>query len=797
MKAGNTIPSTHKQPHSQLCFRTSLAWLILAQASFAQSPEGALSYSNSQSTLEEIVVTAQKREQSINDVPMSITAINRDSLQARGIVDTGDLDKIVPGFTSTVSNTDTPVYTLRGIGLYDSGIASSPTVSVYVDQVPLPFPVMTNGAALDLERVEVLKGPQGILFGQNSTGGAINYIAAKPTETFAAGGDLSYERFGKIDVESFVSGPLSDTMQARFAIRSIEGGAWQVSATRPDSYLGDTRELMGRLLLDWDPTDRLKLAFDINGNLNQSDTQAGQLQKVVPLGPGNVDPALLLQPIVNGNDRTADWTPSFPSLENDNFQQIAIRADYDASDTIKLIDLISYDHQKVDHFFDNDATAAPDSQGEDFGFIDSFNEEIRIASDTTRLHWVAGANYEYDNASDTELFYKGPNSGSQPFPNIPPFVHIAGTTAQKIDTYAVFANVEYVLVDRLTVHGGLRYTYSDRHAHICQTGQDADNALGRVFTELQQVLAEAGVKTTPVIPLSINDCFALTPVPDLSPQITGSDVSLSESNVSWRGGIDYKLEGGTLLYANASRGFKSGVISNIVGSSTSEYVPAKQESVDAYEAGFKAPFFDQRVRLNASAFYYNYTDKQVRTREIDPVFGLLELIVNVPKSRIWGIDGDLEARPISGLTLSVSGTYLNSGVTSDFNTVNQEGVSGNFRGSPLPYTPKVTAVGDVQYEWLTNGGVKPFVGSSLTYRSSDSTSFYTATAPAPDFQLPSSAILDMRAGVGAKDDRWRVALFARNVTDKYYWTFVYNVNETIFRMAGRPLTYGVTLSVRL
>jgi iron complex outermembrane receptor protein len=146
---------------------------------YAQSQAVQPAASSSVSTLPEVVVTAQKREQSLNDVPMSIVAISNSTLQERGITDTGDLDKLVPGFTSAVSNTNTPVYTLRGIGLYDSGIASSPTVSVYVDQVPLPFPVMTTGAALDLERVEVLKGPQGILFGQNSTGGAINYTASQ------------------------------------------------------------------------------------------------------------------------------------------------------------------------------------------------------------------------------------------------------------------------------------------------------------------------------------------------------------------------------------------------------------------------------------------------------------------------------------------------------------------------------------------------------------------------------------------------------------------------------------------
>ena len=128
-----------------------------------------------------IIVTATKRNESINEVPMSITAQTGEQLLAAGVTSTDDLGKIVPGFTFTQSAYSTPVYSLRGIGFYNYDIASTPTVTVYQDEFPLPFSSMTRGAAFDLERVEVLKGPQGLLFGSNSTGGAVNYIAARPT----------------------------------------------------------------------------------------------------------------------------------------------------------------------------------------------------------------------------------------------------------------------------------------------------------------------------------------------------------------------------------------------------------------------------------------------------------------------------------------------------------------------------------------------------------------------------------------------------------------------------------------
>ncbi|HKQ81663.1 MAG TPA: TonB-dependent receptor plug domain-containing protein, partial [Steroidobacteraceae bacterium] len=189
------------------------------------------------------------------DVPLSITAASGEQLARRGITDTAQLAKVVPGFTYQESNYGTPVFTIRGVGFFDGSFGASPTVTTYVDQVPLSYSLLTRGATLDLERVEVLKGPQGTLFGQNSTGGAINYIAAKPTSDFAAGAGVSYGRFNAIDAEGFVSGPLSDTVRMRVALRSESADGWQKSLTRPGDHFGEKEFYNGRVLLDWTPTE--------------------------------------------------------------------------------------------------------------------------------------------------------------------------------------------------------------------------------------------------------------------------------------------------------------------------------------------------------------------------------------------------------------------------------------------------------------------------------------------------------------------------------------------------------------
>jgi outer membrane receptor protein involved in Fe transport len=170
----------------------------------------------------DIVVTARKKQESSNAVGMSINAITGDTLAQQGIMNTADLVKAVPGFNYTRSTYGTPVFTLRGIGFNETTLAAAPPVSVYVDEVPLPYSIMTQGVALDVQRVEVLKGPQGTLFGQNSTGGAINYIAAKPTKTLEAGADASFGRFDSFNGSAFLSGPLTDNLRGRIAVRRIE-----------------------------------------------------------------------------------------------------------------------------------------------------------------------------------------------------------------------------------------------------------------------------------------------------------------------------------------------------------------------------------------------------------------------------------------------------------------------------------------------------------------------------------------------------------------------------------------------
>jgi iron complex outermembrane recepter protein len=734
--------------------------------------------------LQEIVVTAQKREQSINKVGMSITALAGSDLTRRGVTSVADLAKVVPGFTYTPTPFNSPVYTIRGIGFYEATLSATPAVTVYTDEVPLPFAAMTKAAGLDLERVEVLKGPQGTLFGQNSTGGAINYIAAKPTDTLKAGIDASYGRFNAADVQAYLSGPLSDTLKARLAVRGIHEDDWQYSYTRHDSN-GHNSEFDGRLLLDWRPSDRATFLLNVNGWHDKGDTQAPQLIAITPQVPSGISPLLVNYPLAPHNDRAADWTPGFPH-RNDSFFQVSLRGDYELTDAVKLTSISAYQRYKTTSRNEYDATDLQIADTPAHGHINSFVQELRLSGNTPRLNWIVGANYERDRTYDFSQYNVADSSNSVVFPDIP-FAVATNFSGQNMKTLAGFANADYKLLDTLTIVGGVRYTDSKRDFAGCTSG---DANVAETFARLS-----AAFTGGPEPALAPGDCVTLETRTDPAHiaafgqpvLVTGK---LDQHNVSWRAGLNWQAASTMLLYANVSKGYKSGSYPTLSGGFSVQYAPVVQEAVMAYEAGFKASLADRHAQLNGAAFYYDYTNKQLRGKFVDPIFGVLEGLQNIPKSRIWGLEGQLITTPLSGLDLNVGATYLNTRIRR-FIGVSNTGITEDFAGNRFPFSPKYQANFDGQYKWAM-GTVEPFVGMGLVYNSSTNSSIGEEDLT----RIKAYTLVDARLGFGAPDDRWRVTGWVRNLFNTYYWTNALRGGDTTMRWAGEPRTFGVSLKYR-
>ncbi|MDE2462594.1 MAG: TonB-dependent receptor [Alphaproteobacteria bacterium] len=740
--------------------------------------------------IEVVIVTAEKRAENINRVPMSITAATADQLIDRGITQPRDLNKLVPGFSYADSYAGTPIYTLRGVGFSDISLGGRPTVSIYTDQAPIPFAIETRGVDLDLARVEVLKGPQGTLFGQNSTGGAINFIAAKPTDTFQAGIDASYGNFNSVAIGGFISGPLSDSLEGRIAVKHTQRDGWQKSYTHGGTTgAGDFTN--GRVILDWTPDTNFKAELNVNGYIDRSDTQAAQLIAITPAIPAAAPfvPGLLNYPLAPANARAADWDPGRNYARNNNFVQANLRLDYTLGNRMTITSLTSASHFNLDQLDDYDGMALSNLSQRTIGKIDSFYEELRLAGHIQhRGHFVAGATYAYDKVLETN--YDAVPQSTQAFIftgfGLPLFKTFRDIDNQRTNTTAVFASADYNLTQTINIYGGARYTSSNDRFNGC-SGDTGDGNAASVFGPFWNIFrGMLGLAPNPAIApggcVTANAAF-----------VPGMIYSrLNEDNVSRRAGLSWRPVDSTMLYANVSKGYKAGGFPDLGATSASQYLPAKQESLLAYEAGFKSTLADNTLQLNGAVFYYDYSDKQILGRYLDPILGPLLRLINVPKSQVRGAELEAQWAPIEGLNISAGASYIESEILDRFTNYNPNGVLTDFGGEAFPNTPRWQFVSDASYTFPVSDNLSGFVGGGLTYQSATNSQLGNLAL----LTVRAYSLVDLRAGFETEDGRWRVTLWGRNVGDTYYWTAANRDLDTTVRYAGMPATYGVTLSFR-
>ena len=755
-----------------------------AQSKDTVSTGGSLQHADA---IEEIVVTAQKREQRLSDVPMTITAVTGEQLARQGITSPNQLERVVPGFSVSQSTFGTPLYTLRGVGFIDSSIGSSPAVAIYMDQVPVPYSVEARGTVFDLERVEVLNGPQGTLFGQNSTGGAINFIAAKPTKELSGGASLDYGRFNEVNADGFVSGSLAPDLTFRLAGRTENRGDWQeeyapnTTPAQAGATLGARRFNEGRLLLDWNPADKLSFELNLNGWHDGSDTQARQFLAFSPATPkttfnaGVYSAFQSVVPVPN-DDRLAGFIPSQDYARDDYFYSSSLRSDYNLNDHVKFTSITAYSGYQENSVIDESATTFLDQQTQRHAQIHSFSEEARAAILLGAAQLTAGFNYEDDRTDDN---VGGPldttSAGIGPFR----YDALEEIDRQHAKTYAGFASLDYAITSRLSATLGGRYTKQDRGFEGC-TADSGDGTLAAAFAHAFHVPAQPG------------NCVTLAAAGStvLPPIITSK---LDQDNFSWKGGLNWKATESLLLYGNITKSYKSGSFPLVPGALATQYTPVTQESVLAYETGFKVDFDHRRIQLDGATFYYDYIDKQLQGYVNEPPFGKLPTLVNIPKSRIYGAELQGVIQPISGLRASAGVTYINSRVEQNpLNPQDPFGHVASFVGESFPETPQLTAVTDVEYRFSATSAYTAYVGGGTQSRSSTNAAFGAAAI----LKIEPYTLLDLRAGLEPANGPWSIEVWSRNVTNRYYTTNKIHEADAVIAYTGFPQTYGVTFRYR-
>ncbi|NKI16012.1 TonB-dependent receptor [Spongiibacter sp. KMU-166] len=738
--------------------------------------------------IEEVMVTAQKRSQSINDVPISISAFSGSKLDDLGVVDTRDLGNFIPGFTYSDSGYATPIYTLRGVGFNDATYNASSTVGLYVDEVNLPYAVMSKGASLDLERVEVLKGPQGILYGRNTTGGLINYIANKPGEAFEAEISGGYGRFDTRELEGFVSAPLSDTVGVRVAMRGIyTGEGYQYSLTRPDDRLGKKDKLSYRLGMDWLPEDTFSLRVVYEGWRDKSEPQAAQPIGVIAqnasAGEAALSPRIRNHPLVpvdSDDNRVADWSPEYDWQLNQGFDQISFRSRWDFSDSVALVSILSYGEVY------DDGTLLPQSGYSELNAEQELNAEITTIALESRLDgfiddaqdWMLGINISQDTGFESHKLFVDTNSAIYP---------ITGETAlgNRIDTfgdfvadqYALFGNYNWQFTPAWQLSVGARYTQDIRDFEGCS--KEPDDSEGAGLTPVFSVLAVSRGGE----PISQGECVTVDDNGDNSPYRG----TLDESNVSARVVLNWTPVDDTLVYASVSRGFKSGGFPVLSSSAKKQYEPVRQEELLAYEIGTKNSLWEKRIQLNGAIYYYDYSDKQLLTRLLDPVFGPLPVLKNAPSSEVYGAEIEFSVAPTEGLLLAVNGSYILTEIL-EFESTGFDGEPTDFAGNPFNFSPEkeVTVLAD--YSFPITDGLTMAVSVDYSYSSETNSTLDQD----PLFKHDDYGLWNARLRLEEFSGKWDVSVYGRNVTNEFSTVSIIQAGDGAARYAGAPRQYGVS-----
>lgn len=787
----------------------AISAISAAEVAHAQGAEQSRDDTVSQSSggVGEIIVTAQRREESVNKVPISITALSGEQLQDMNIRDVADLARVVPGFTEAKSAGGTPIYTIRGIGFNNESMSATSAVGVYVDEVAYAYPYMGTNVLFDMERVEVLKGPQGTLYGRNTTGGLVNFVPAKPRDTFEAGVSVQAGNFLSYDGTVYVTGPLADGLSARLALRvNGRGEEWQRSVTRDDE-LGKAAQQAGRAMLHWEPADSIRVTLSGSFWRDRSDTQAPQAILYRPQEAPFGNPLGFDSVITRKSSRDADWTPEGypnptpfangftrpPFRVSANFQAVSGRAEFDLDDSHQIISLTGFNHLDREQITDKAGLHLETAGRYAIGNINSFSQELRLTGQDGPATWLIGAYFGVDKVRDRGVGFDDDISiigllravaASVPSSYTPDqitngFAAYRAILSVNDKTFGIFGNLDLELSDQFKVILGARYTKEKQRFEGCSADFMGNSA------PIWNTALAAITGTN----LNVQTDGCLTYKDDFSGPTGLANIRLNEDNFSFKGTVNWTPQPGTLVYASFSRGYKAGAFPFSGANVEQQLMPAKQEEVLAYEIGTKLSLADRKLQLNMAGYYYDYRDKQLSARVFDPVFGTLQRLVNIPKSTVYGLEADLTGRVAQGLTFRLSGSYLHTKVK-NFTAFTLAGTPANFDGETFQLSPKWMGTASVDYETPVSDTLGAGFSIGVNYQSSSKGQLESD----PLLAINARALVDASVFLFGNGSDWKVSLWGKNIFNKYYWTNTDSELDSYIRFAGMPRTFGVSLS---
>lgn len=732
--------------------------------------------------LEEVVVTAQKRAQNLQEVPISISAMTAEQMDKLALTNSKDLALHTPGLNIVAGSayTKTELF-MRGVGVDEFAATGNNAVAVYNDGVAFGASFGTTAFMFDMERAEVLRGPQGTLWGKNTTGGLINFVHKQPEVGGEVNGfvDLSLAEFDEVILTGAIGFPISDTLAARVAVqRNQREGAYEnINPAAKDDKVGGWEANAFRGQLVWEPNGAFRARFSVSHAKVDGERIPSETVDLPEFA--EVDGGFLFGNGISFNGETVPFAPDPHETaaafeERDDFELTmgAIYVDYDMDwATLTSITAVQESDRQGNVDTDGEPSALLQSNNDDS--FEGFSQELRLASNNEDgLNWVVGLYY-----SDDELNYFRANYLNALF--VPgglfPIVNSSrgyGATVEST-TMAAFGEVTFDVTDKITLIAGLRFTEDEREV--------SDSFSGRIFPPntplegrfISQDLWEATAASDPgsAIPYFYRD----------------HKVDESFSEPSARLSLSYQLSEDVNLWFTYSRGFRGGDF-NGNASSLGAAIITGAEIADTYEAGFKSDLIDGTLRLNASAYYYDYQDKILVAEIPDPAQGgTVSAISNAATLEIYGADLELSWVPTDNWRIDFNAAYIDA----EYTHVDPS-VPDIEEGFTPANSPELSFSVLVNYNWaLASGGTFDIQVNTSWQDDIFMTDINRVTEFQESYWMTGASI-----GYRSPEDTWSARLWVKNLNDEDYIAETFQFIGEAFRQYGDPRQVGLSLSYK-
>lgn len=713
--------------------------------------------------LEEVIVTATRREVNSQDTGISVTAVSGESLEQFNITDTELLTQITPGlmFQNGGGSPLVGLVSIRGVAQNDfAGHIESPN-ALYLDEV-YQSSISTNSIKMfDISRVEVLRGPQGTLFGRNATGGLVHLITNKPTEELEGYLKLSAGSYDSYGFQGAISGSLSDTVKGRLAVYHSQADGFIENEIGPDQIEDDTSA--ARLHLSFTPNDKLDILLSVDfyemdiDNVGAAYSQAAVVDPVTGLGSnvGSGSNSITGYTDADGDEYSGAFDqPGF--LERDS-HNVTANISYDFGN-LRLVSISNFNSVETDYLEDNDLSPFPFIEFGQTGDSDTISQELRIEEVEGDTRWTAGVYYlNIDGEYSQDL-------GVTPPPAFDASVLALGQEAVwsvETTSYSVFGQLEHDLSEQLMLTAGIRWTYDDKDYEY--------NAFPR--------FAMGGVAIPGVAPLGVPPGSLI----EATLANGGVSDSYDEDGTSARLQLDYSVTQDWLLYVSFNKGYKAfNYNAGFAGHAPFAGVRFDGEDIYAYEVGSKLDFWDGRGRWNVSAYYYDYNDYQAFDQR-----GINFTLFNTDAT-ISGLDTELLLRPLENTTLMLGAAFLDTEV--DNVLIGTDPLNPISVDREAPQSPSFTLSAAVVQDFELGEGVLSFQFSGY-YNSG----YYSQLTNAPNTDIPSYSVFNGRVSYTGAEERYQISLFARNLFDKEYITYAFDIASNGFteQTLGVPRWVGI------